>query len=63
MDVKYERRCEGKRLFHVLAPDGETSLFTGTNAQCKRFIEVYHEKLERDRKRDRRHRRSSSAMR
>ncbi|HYC78050.1 MAG TPA: hypothetical protein VEI02_10520 [Planctomycetota bacterium] len=61
MEVKFERVFEGKRLFQVVGHDGETSLFTGTNAQCKRFIEVYLEKLERDRKRDRRPRRSAAS--
>jgi hypothetical protein len=61
MEVRFDRMVEGKRLFHVVSYDGESSLFTGTNAQCLRFIEVYKAKLERDRRRERRPRRSKSA--
>ena len=63
MEVRFDRVFEGKRLFQVLGFDGESSLFTGTNSQCKRFIEVHKAKLERDRRRERRPRRSSSAAR
>jgi hypothetical protein len=61
MEVRFDRIVEGKRLFQVVSHDGESSLFTGTNAQCLRFIEVYKAKLDRDRRRERRPRRSSAA--
>jgi hypothetical protein len=58
MDVRFECVFEGKRLYVVVAPDGEQVLFTGTVPQCRRFIEVYREKVERARMRDRKGNRS-----
>jgi hypothetical protein len=63
MDVRFDRIVEGKRIFQVLSHDGESSLFSGTNAQCRRFIEVHLAKLDRDRRRERRSRRSAEARR
>jgi hypothetical protein len=55
MDICFECIFEGKRLYRVVRSAGsETSLFTGTAHQCKRFIEVYQEKVMKARFRDRR---------
>jgi hypothetical protein len=53
MDIRFECIFEGKRLFQVVRPEGEIVVFTGTFAQCKRFQEVYQEKVARSKHRDR----------
>ncbi len=53
MDIRFECIFEGKSLFQVFRKDTNLYLFTGTMAQCKRFMEVYHEKVRKARYRDR----------
>lgn len=61
MEVRFECVAEGKRLYQVMHFDGETPLFTGTPAQCRRFIEVYQEKVLKSRMRESHHRTASFA--
>lgn len=51
MDICFECIFEGKKLFRVLRGGSETPLFTGTMAQCRRFLEIYEEKTSRSRQR------------
>jgi len=44
MEIKYESVHEGKKIFNV-RKSGDKTLFTGTLDQCKRFIDVYKEKV------------------
>ena len=53
MDISFECIFEGKKLFRVVKPATELPLFTGTMAQCKRFLDVYNEKARKARHRDR----------
>lgn len=53
MDIRFECIYEGKKLYQVVRPEGEAALFTGTVSQCKRFMEVYQEKVMKARNRDR----------
>lgn len=54
MDIRFECIFEGKKLFRVQKPDSDHALFTGTMPQCKRFLDVYQEKIRKARSRDRR---------
>ena len=56
MDICFECIFEGKKLFRVLKPESETSLFTGTMPQCQRFLDVYTEKMRKARHRERKSR-------
>ena len=53
MDISFECIFEGKQLFRVTKPETVLPLFTGTMPQCKRFLDVYHEKARKARYRDR----------
>jgi len=53
MDIRFECIYEGKSLFQVFRKDNDSPLFTGTMAQCRRFLEVYSEKVRKARHRDR----------
>ena len=53
MDIRFECIFEGKHLFQVIREGVGTPLFTGTSAQCNRFMEVYQEKVMKARYRDR----------
>lgn len=55
MDIRFECIYQGKRLFQVYR-EADWPLFLGTFPQCRRFIEVYNEKVLRSRNRDRRRR-------
>ncbi len=54
MNIRFECLFEGKSLFQVFRDDTHAPLFTGTMAQCQRFMEVYTEKVRKARFRDRR---------
>jgi len=53
MDIRFECIYEGKSLFQVFRRNAESPLFTGTMAQCRRFLDVYEAKLRKTRRRDR----------
>lgn len=53
MDICFECIFEGKKLFRVHRDGTDQPLFTGTMSQCKRFMEVYEEKVHKARGRDR----------
>lgn len=53
MEIRFECIFEGKHLFQVIREGAGTPLFTGTSAQCNRFMEVYQEKVMKARYRDR----------
>ncbi|MAB91223.1 MAG: hypothetical protein VX913_13715 [Planctomycetota bacterium] len=53
MDIRFECIFEGKHLFQVVREGAGTPLFTGTSAQCNRFMDVYQEKAMKARYRDR----------
>ena len=53
MDIHFECIFEGKKLYQVVRTHGDMPLFTGTVSQCKRFMEVYQEKVTKARNRDR----------
>ncbi len=44
MEIEYEAVHDGKKIFKV-RKTGNKPLFTGTLEQCKRFIDVYREKI------------------
>jgi hypothetical protein len=44
MEIEFEAVHEGKKIFNVKRR-GEKNLFTGTLDQCKRFIDVYKQKV------------------
>ena len=54
MEVRFECIFEGKKLFQVVKPETQDPLFTGTMPQCRRFLDVYEEKVAKARYRDRR---------
>ena len=54
MNIRFECMFEGKSLFQVFRGEENPSLFTGTRAQCQRFLEVYEDKVRKARFRDRR---------
>ncbi len=47
MEVRFDCVFEGKRIFQVVHSQSDAALFTGTAAQCKRFLEIHHEKADR----------------
>ena len=53
MEIRFECIFEGKHLFQVIRGGAGTPLFTGTSAQCNRFMDVYQEKAMKARYRDR----------
>ena len=53
MEIRFECIFEGKYLYQVIREGTGTPLFTGTSAQCERFLEVYQEKVMKARYRDR----------
>jgi hypothetical protein len=53
MEIRFECIFEGKHLFQVVREVSGAPLFTGTSAQCNRFLEVYQEKAMKARYRDR----------
>ncbi|NRA97560.1 MAG: hypothetical protein HRU14_15300 [Planctomycetes bacterium] len=53
MEIRFECIFEGKHLFQVIRGGTGTPLFTGTSAQCNRFLDVYQEKAMKARYRDR----------
>jgi hypothetical protein len=53
MEIRFECIFESKYLYQVLREGGAIPLFTGTSAQCQRFMEVYQEKVMKARYRDR----------
>lgn len=53
MNIQFECIFEGKKLFQVVRTHGDSALFTGTASQCKRFMEIYQEKVTKARNRDR----------
>ncbi|MAG56768.1 MAG: hypothetical protein CMJ83_10795 [Planctomycetes bacterium] len=53
MEIRFECIFEGKHLFQVIREGTGIALFTGTSAQCERFLEVYEEKVLKARYRDR----------
>jgi len=63
MDIRFECIFESKNLYQVFRRDSELNLFTGTLAQCRRFMEVYHEKVRKARNRDRKSSRSLQLLR
>ncbi len=54
MDIVFECIFEGKKLFRVVRGNPDVALFTGTASQCRRFMEVYQEKVAKAKNRDRR---------
>jgi len=54
MNIRFECMFEGKSLFQVFREKETPSIFTGTRAQCQRFLEVYQDKVRKARFRDRR---------
>lgn len=54
MEIRFECIYEGKSLYQVIRENADAALFTGTMAQCRRFLEVYQEKVRKARHRDRR---------
>src|SRR5262245_7333637 len=60
MDIRFECVFEGKKLYQVVREHSEIAVFTGTAAQCRRFMEVYQEKVSKARNRDRRPSKESS---
>lgn len=44
MEIEFEAVHEGKKIFNVKRR-GDKNLFTGTLEQCKRFIDVYKQKV------------------
>lgn len=52
METRFECIYGGKKIFQVVK--SESSLFTGTWAQCERFKDVYNEKKIKSRYRNRR---------
>ena len=54
MDIRFECIFEGKKLYQVVREHNDAAIFTGTAAQCRRFMEVYQEKVSKARNRDRR---------
>jgi hypothetical protein len=53
MDIRFDCVFEGKKLFQVYK-EVDWPVFTGTFPQCKRFIQVHHEKIAKNRFRERR---------
>lgn len=53
MGTRFECIFEGKRIFQVYRDGSDAALFTGTKTQCQRFMEVYSEKVQKARNRDR----------
>ncbi|MSR75568.1 MAG: hypothetical protein EXS14_08905 [Planctomycetes bacterium] len=62
MDTRFECIFEGKRIFQVFRSGADAALFTGTRAQCQRFLEVYTEKVQKARNRDRSRSGESSSL-
>ena len=44
MEIEFEAFFEGKKIFNV-RKSGKKTLFTGTIDQCRRFLDVYREKV------------------
>ena len=44
MEIEFEAEYDGNKIFNVRRI-GEKKLFTGTLEQCRRFIDVYREKV------------------
>lgn len=53
METRFECIFEGKRIFQVFREGADAAIFTGTRTQCQRFLEVYMEKVQKARNRDR----------
>jgi hypothetical protein len=53
METRFECIFEGKRIFQVFRDGSDAPIFTGTRTQCQRFLEVYMEKVQKARNRDR----------
>ncbi len=44
MEIEYEAIFEGKKIYNVRRR-GHKTLFTGTIDQCRRFLDIYREKV------------------
>jgi hypothetical protein len=62
VEIRFECVFEGKRLYQVLRREAGQVIFTGTTPQCRRFLDIYLEKVARARPRDRRMPRTIPAL-